>query len=155
MDEVIASLVDDHWVTIKYSTVENFLASVKADGKAKNIEWPTWKGDMFPQFTDMNEYWSGYYTDDPAFKKRVRDFSSYSQAIGTMYALQSFSSQQASYLISDVKDYFTSATVNYHHDAITGTHFPVVGHGYDELMRKSFLHNDENLASWVVQAAED
>jgi len=155
MDEIMASLEDDPTVSIKYSTVSNFFASVKAEGKEKNVKWPTWKGDMYPHLTDMNEYWSGYYTNNPAFKKRVRDFSSYSQAVGTMYGLQSFSSQQTSSLISDVQDYFTSATVNYHHDAITGTHFPVVGHGYDELMNESFLHNEGNLSKWVTQAAED
>jgi len=42
-----------------------------------NNEWPKYEGDFFPQFTDMSEYWSGFYTTDSPFKKRVRDYTSY------------------------------------------------------------------------------
>jgi len=35
----------------------------------------------------MSEYWSGFYTTDSPFKKRVRDFSSFVQSSSILYAL--------------------------------------------------------------------
>ena len=43
--------------------------------KHANNDWPLYQDDLLPQLTDMSEYWSGYYTTDPAFKKRVHDYS--------------------------------------------------------------------------------
>ena len=62
---------------MKYSTMKQYLASLKD----KDIEWPKYSADLFPHLTDMWEYWSGYYTTDPQFKRRVNDYVQATRAI--------------------------------------------------------------------------
>jgi hypothetical protein len=71
MDKIIEKLNAQHSeINMKYSTMKEYLASVKN----KDIEWPTYDADLFPHLTDMSEYWSGFYTTDPQFKRRVNDY---------------------------------------------------------------------------------
>ena len=37
-------------------------------------------------------------------------------------------------------------TINFHHDAVTGTHFPEVGHWYDTAMLNALDQNSKYLA---------
>ena len=73
----------------------------------------------------MGEYWSGFYTTDPAFKRRVHDYTEMTRSVASLDALQKFhvsgdNAAKISYM-QKVQN------INYHHDAITGTHFPGVG----------------------------
>lgn len=53
-----------------------------------NVEWPVYTQDLIPYLTDQSEYWSGYYTTDPAFKQRVRQFSQIKRSAETVLSLR-------------------------------------------------------------------
>lgn len=77
MDEIIKIINESHKdVIVTYSSFAEYFNEVTK----QNVEWPRFESDFFPYLTDMNEYWSGFYTTDCPFKKRVRDYSSYVRA---------------------------------------------------------------------------
>jgi alpha-mannosidase len=40
--------------------------------KKETVMWPVKKDDFYPYSVIRNNYWSGYYTSRPAFKKQVK-----------------------------------------------------------------------------------
>jgi hypothetical protein len=54
---------------------------------SEEVEWPIYESDFFPQFTDMDEYWSGFFTTNSPFKKRVRNYSAFVQASANYLSL--------------------------------------------------------------------
>ena len=58
------------------------------------------------------------------------------------YALTSFGKKSDSEdIIKLMEDNFFGSSVLLHHDAITGTHFDVVGDSYVQIMREIFMKN--------------
>lgn len=72
MDAIIENIKDAPKLTVKYSTVRDYLDGVKAHGTDTNKDWHVYRGDFFPHLTDQTEYWVGYYTSLPYFKKLTR-----------------------------------------------------------------------------------
>lgn len=72
MDAIIGNMKSEADIVIKYSTVHDYIEGIKAEAARKNIVWPVYTDDLFPQFTDQAEYWSGYYTTDPFIKRSIR-----------------------------------------------------------------------------------
>ena len=72
MDAIIDMMQSEIEVIVKYSTVHDYIEGIKEDARRNSVVWPIYKKDLFPYFTDMTEYWSGYYTTAPFFKKTVR-----------------------------------------------------------------------------------
>jgi hypothetical protein len=83
----------------------------------------------------MSEYWSGFYTTDPAFKRRVHDYTEITRSVASHASLQKFSSVKEH--ADTIRLMQTIQNINYHHDAITGTHFSAVGTWYDQNMLKA------------------
>jgi len=52
-----------------YSTPSNYLDAILQSG----IEWPTRYDDLFPYSSDIDDFWTGYYSSRPSTKKFVRD----------------------------------------------------------------------------------
>ena len=77
MDAIIERIEGTPNLTVKYSRVGDWLDGVKAHGAATNKEWHVHRGDFFPYETDQQEYWSGYYTTLPYFKRLTRQFADY------------------------------------------------------------------------------
>ena len=87
MDSIIRRMKDKHpEVEVRYSTMQAYFDEVK---KA-NMAWPVYKSDLLPTFTDMSEYWSGFYTTDPAFKRRVHDYTEMTRSVASLDAFQKF-----------------------------------------------------------------
>jgi len=66
-----------------YSTPSEYLDAVNQ----VNITWPTRYDDLFPYASEINRFWTGYYTTRPNGKKAVRDGSSLSLASNKLYVL--------------------------------------------------------------------
>ena len=98
----------------------------------------------------MSEYWSGFYTTDPAFKRRVHDYTEITRSVASLASLHKFSSvkEQA----ETIKFMQMIQSINYHHDAITGTHFSAVGTWYDQNML-SALHKGDSLLDSIFSRA--
>ena len=145
MDEIIKRMKNEKDVIVKYSTVGDYIHGVKADAIMKEIEWPIYTGDLLPQLTDMTEYWTGYYTSIPFFKKTTRQFSDYTNASGFLYALKSLGDTQLSEYREKAEELFIGLTVNFHHDAITGTHTEFMEVGNLKIMKDLYKSNEELL----------
>ena len=113
-------------MNIKYSTVREYLEGVKNYGKSTGKEWHVYHDDFFPHMTDQNEYWTGYYSVFPFFKKTVRNFEDYMHTAAWLSSLTSLGKDKVHFYREKVDKLMTVAAVNLHHDAITGTHLPVV-----------------------------
>jgi alpha-mannosidase len=70
-------------VEVKYSTMQAYFDELK---KA-NVAWPVYQADLLPTLTDMSEYWSGFYTTDPAFKRRVHDYTEFTRAVASLASI--------------------------------------------------------------------
>jgi len=52
-------------ITFKYSTPSIYMDAIKAE----NVKWPVFYDDIEPYNGDRFEYWSGYFTSRPNFKR--------------------------------------------------------------------------------------
>lgn len=91
---------------------------------------------------NSNRFWSGFFTSDPYFKKKLNDFENYIYAYDQLRSLSKFE-----FNVSDFANHahLTEALMQ-HHDAITGTHKEQVGKNYEGLMKESVRIMDESLA---------
>lgn len=88
MDAIMLQMKSAHPdVEIKYSTMQDYFKELK---KA-NVAWPVYEADLLPTLTDMSEYWSGFYTTDPAFKRRTHEYTEITRAVASLAALSTFS----------------------------------------------------------------
>jgi hypothetical protein len=67
--------------TVMYSTPGEYIRAISAI----DIAWPTRYADMFPYADKPEDYWTGYFTSRPNFKKFVRDGQSNLHASNTLY----------------------------------------------------------------------
>ena len=99
----------------------------------------------------MGEYWSGFYTTDPAFKRRVHDYTEMARSIASLDSLQKFVS--VTNYTKEINYIQKIQNINYHHDAITGTHFDGVGNWYDRSMLSALQTGDVVIDHIFSQAA--
>jgi hypothetical protein len=89
MDSIILQMKTVHPdIEIKYSTMQTYFSEIR---KA-NVAWPVYESDLLPTLTDMSEYWSGFYTTDPAFKRRAHEFTEITRSVASLASLNKFSS---------------------------------------------------------------
>lgn len=76
-------------VAIKFSTLKQYLAAVNSSQQAM----PDFNTDFVPYQADDESFWSGYYTSNPSFKRRINLFSNSIRAILTLSSLYTSSSE--------------------------------------------------------------
>jgi hypothetical protein len=70
MDKLIGFInAKYHNTTVMYSTPGTYVKAVSA----LNVTWPVRYADMFPYADLPEDYWTGYFTSRPNYKKYVRD----------------------------------------------------------------------------------
>jgi hypothetical protein len=84
-------------MTFKYSTPSTFLDAVNKE----KVTWPTFEGDFFPYFAQLYEFWTGYYTTRPGFKKQAKSFSQLFHAESRLFARRMINSGSSD---SDIKN---------------------------------------------------
>nr|XP_011463212.1 PREDICTED: alpha-mannosidase-like isoform X2 [Fragaria vesca subsp. vesca] len=112
MDKFIHHVNQDGRVNALYST-----PSMYTNAKyATNESWPIKSDDFFPYASDVNAYWTGYFTSRPALKRYVRMMSSYYLAARQ---LEFFKGIRKSGPNTD--SLADALAVAQHHDAVSGT----------------------------------
>ena len=156
MDEVLAYInahSEEFGLTAKYSTLSEYTEAVMSSG----VEFETRSGDFFPYIAcyacgdpqcsgpgglqvpcgpaaASDSYWSGFYTSKPAQKLLVRKQEA---SLKNLEVLNSY----FPYLYHNISDVLelnrnTSALMQ-HHDAITGTSFPVCYADYNTRLQRA------------------
>ena len=145
MDAILDEIGDNQNIKVKYSTAKEFFeATYEANRKAEK-ELNLYEEDFFPYLFEHNEYWTGFYTTFPFFKKTVRQFSDYASSISFLSSLDMFTQDDESHVIENIEKLMESQAVMYHHDAITGTHTPETSQGYMRMIRKQYRKNFRHL----------
>ena len=155
--EELVKIVNEHpeggrIFKFKYSTVQEYITAVQAEGKTKGIAWPEYNGDFLPITSNFpGHIWSGYFTSRPNFKQLIRQFSSVSQVSQTFYGLQMLDrlrtkttpgSIRLKNLITELKK---EAAKIIHHDTITGTSLIYIIYNETIELHQTFDKNAENL----------
>lgn len=116
-------------MTFVYSTPLTYLNSLKKE----NTKWPVKYGDFLPYYQPEKQqvgknhfdFWSGYYTSRPGFKKMIRDASSLLYAQNKIFARKVIDQDATDSEIKEVMSassyLFDQVSVVQHHDAISGT----------------------------------
>ena len=70
-----------------YSSVQNFTDAIRAEG----MNLTTFTGDFFPmEELHKESFWTGYFSSRPNSKLKMREFSSYTTAASSLFALNWF-----------------------------------------------------------------
>lgn len=123
MDALIETINERYHfnTTVMYSTPGEY---IKAIG-ALNVVFPTRYADMFPYADLPEDYWTGYFSSRPNYKKYVRDGSANLHASNKLYGIkvldQELSNGAIASIIGSKYTMLDAMGVSQHHDAITGT----------------------------------
>ncbi|PRQ16859.1 putative alpha-mannosidase [Rosa chinensis] len=112
MDKFIHHVNQDGRVNALYST-----PSIYTDAKhATNESWPIKSDDFFPYASEVNAYWTGYFTSRPALKRYVRMMSSYYLAARQLEFFTGISKSGP-----NTDSLADALAIAQHHDAVSGT----------------------------------
>ena len=108
-------------LTFQYSTPTQFLNALKTD----NVSWPTKYDDGFPYSDNLEDFWTGFFSNRPNKKKQIKDVSAYFHSSQKLMASEVLRENVTQLRVDDIleasKGLFDVMGVNQHHDAITGT----------------------------------
>jgi hypothetical protein len=86
------------------------------------VQFPVFRGDFFPYQNDLDQYWSGYYTSRPNFKRLIRHLSNVAHTSTTLYSLAKLRNFNTSVDLVSLSDKLVETVgLMMHHDTITGT----------------------------------
>jgi alpha-mannosidase len=105
---------------------------MKKEQEKLKFDWPVYTGDFFPyNGFHVAHYWTGYFTSRPNFKKLIRDFTGYTLATDTFFALEFMQKFKRNNLTDSkifnrshsvaIRDSNELVATDTHHDTITGT----------------------------------
>ena len=166
MDEILQYIGENEAyfnLTVKYSTLSDYVDAVLATG----AYFETRTNDFFPYVACSpclseacglygffsvpcgisDSYWSGFYTSKPAQKLLVRQQEASLSALEQLNALFPFISHNISDNLILARN--TSALLQ-HHDAITGTSYPVCYDDYNQRLNNAQKVSEEALAKLKV-----
>jgi hypothetical protein len=84
MEDIMASMsVLYPNIEVKFSTVKQYQAAIQTSDHLI----PEFNDDFVPYQFEDGSFWSGYFTSNPSFKRRVGIFSNSVRAILTLSAL--------------------------------------------------------------------
>nr|GEY53800.1 probable alpha-mannosidase At5g13980 [Tanacetum cinerariifolium] len=121
MDKLIHYVNKDGRVNALYST-----PSIYTDAKyAETDSWPLKEEDYFPYASDINAYWTGYFTSRPGLKGYVRMLSGYYLAARQLEVLKG--RNKAGPTTDSLGD---ALGIAQHHDGVSGTSQQHVANDY-------------------------
>ncbi|KAL1517913.1 hypothetical protein ABEB36_001613 [Hypothenemus hampei] len=127
---------------VMYSTPACFIYGVHNETKG-TINTTLKTDDFFPYASEVNKFWTGFYTSRPQLKRFERIGNNFLQVSKQLYALSGIYSEQRD---SDLTSLREAMGVLQHHDAITGTEKQVVTNDYEKRLHKAIV-NCENLTN--------
>ncbi|GMT04358.1 hypothetical protein PENTCL1PPCAC_26532, partial [Pristionchus entomophagus] len=128
-------------VEISFGTFSDYFNELEKWYAKESIEPPTITGDFFPYMCALGDYWTGYYTTRPFYKKQSRQ---------THHLIRTADLLSAEASLTDTYERLTKArrilSLFQHHDAITGTSKIHVMKDYSQQ-----LFNAGNIAKSVIE----
>ncbi|KAM3727881.1 Alpha-mannosidase [Dirofilaria immitis] len=108
---------------IRFGTLTEYFDALEGNNKAKNLSPATLSGDFFPYQCSVNDYWTGYYTTQPFYKRQERELHSFIRAadllsVNTFMYLSTVNRQITQQQLTIAR---RNLALFQHHDAITGT----------------------------------
>uniref|UniRef100_A0A8R1DZN2 mannosyl-oligosaccharide 1,3-1,6-alpha-mannosidase n=1 Tax=Caenorhabditis japonica TaxID=281687 RepID=A0A8R1DZN2_CAEJA len=129
-------------VEIGFGTFNDYFTELEKWNKENPSEAPpTLSGDFFPYMCALGDYWTGYYTTRPFFKRQGRLLHSLIRNADLMLSMRRSTLKRRK--IDESLPILESARRNLslfqHHDAITGTSKVSVMDDYSELLHQSIM----------------
>ncbi|KAK6113041.1 Glycosyl hydrolases 38 N-terminal domain family protein [Brugia pahangi] len=108
---------------IRFGTLMEYFDALERSNKIKNIIPATLSGDFFPYQCSAGDYWTGYYTTRPFYKRQERELHSFIRAsdLLTANALINLSTKSRQIIQQQLTIARRNLALFQHHDAITGT----------------------------------
>ncbi|KHJ48512.1 glycosyl hydrolase family 38 protein [Trichuris suis] len=117
-------------VQIQFGTLEDYFSALEMETREHRIDFPTLSGDFFSYADRDDDYWVGYFTSRPFYKRMERTLAHHVRGAEIIYnsllsRLDGKSLSDISYPASQLFEDLVSARRNLalfqHHDGITGT----------------------------------
>uniref|UniRef100_A0A1I8EJE9 Alpha-mannosidase n=1 Tax=Wuchereria bancrofti TaxID=6293 RepID=A0A1I8EJE9_WUCBA len=108
---------------IRFGTLTEYFDALERNNKIKNITPATLSGDFFPYQCSAGDYWTGYYTTRPFYKRQERELHSFIRASDLLSAsaLIRLSTKVRQIIQQQLTIARRNLALFQHHDAITGT----------------------------------
>ena len=133
IDKLIELVRKDGLVDIFYSTPFEYTQAKLSEG---NITWPVLEGDFFPYASSPHQYWTGYYTSRPAWKRYLRSSSGYYTVSRQLQSIANVvDANRRRSPLSEIMG------VGQHHDSVTGTAKQHVTFDYAKLMHNATMYD--------------
>lgn len=108
-----------HFVEAKFGTLQQYFDAVHQEQRELKREFPTLSGDFFTYADRSDNYWSGYYTSRPYYKRLDRVLLHYVRAAEMLYAWRMW--DPAAKFDEMLQNARRELSLFQHHDGITGT----------------------------------
>uniref|UniRef100_A0A1I7TR10 mannosyl-oligosaccharide 1,3-1,6-alpha-mannosidase n=1 Tax=Caenorhabditis tropicalis TaxID=1561998 RepID=A0A1I7TR10_9PELO len=129
-------------VEIKFGTFTDYFNDLeKWYSENKESQPATVSGDFFPYMCALGDYWTGYYTTRPFFKRQGRLLHSLIRNSDIMLSIlrQHLKKRKIDENVKRLEEARRSLSLFQHHDAITGTSKVSVMDNYSELLHSSIV----------------
>ena len=120
-------------ITFKLSSVGEYLDAVHKE----NLTFGVRHEDGFPYSGNDRDYWTGFYTSRPTFKKQIRDFSAFMNAEQRLMSMQAMKGKFSKSNAAANDKMMQTLSVMLHHDAISGTEAQYVVYDYIRMMSEA------------------
>lgn len=88
--KIIENTKGEKKIKFLYSTVDEYVSSIRIQQTQKGFSWPVFNGDFFPYRGNYNlHYWTGFYSSRPNLKRKIKEFTGLTKASVTLYSLES------------------------------------------------------------------
>ena len=124
-------------IEVKYATASEYFKALSS----KNFKFPMKQKDFFPYWAGPVNFWTGYFTSRPVFKRSLRQLDYLQRNIEFIFALSSVvlpSTPADEYNFQKIVKIREVQGVMQHHDAITGTMREAVLNDYVASVTDSF-----------------
>ncbi|NXL54772.1 MA2B1 mannosidase, partial [Podilymbus podiceps] len=130
MDKLIAHVnarqANGSRVHVLYSTPSCYLWELHR----ANLSWSLKTDDFFPYADGPHQFWTGYFTSRPAFKRYERLSNNFLQICSQLEALAGLAAREGPYGPGDSSVLREAVAVAQHHDAVSGTEKQHVANDY-------------------------
>uniref|UniRef100_A0A915PTA9 mannosyl-oligosaccharide 1,3-1,6-alpha-mannosidase n=1 Tax=Setaria digitata TaxID=48799 RepID=A0A915PTA9_9BILA len=124
---------------IRFGTLSEYFNALEQKNKARNLSPATLSGDFFPYQGALSDYWTGYYTTRPFYKRQERELHSFIRAADLLSTnvFANLSTENRQLILEKLTVARRNLALFQHHDAITGTSKNHVMKDYSERMFES------------------
>ncbi|RNA38375.1 alpha-mannosidase [Brachionus plicatilis] len=110
---------------IRFGTLREYFEALMKNNKKFNVNMPSFKGDFFTYADSSNNYWSGYFTSRPFYKRLDRLVGFYLRSAEILFSLNNLigdtKQSKINFLFKKLIVARQNLAIFQHHDGITGT----------------------------------